>query len=264
MRCIARSSRVLVLCVVLGAGTSACSLERASIAGQPNGGPGPVDASGDRDASVALDGGERVVDAALTDAAARDDAAAPGDAGTDPPIDAALAEAGTDAGAPDAGGPCSPGAPERCDGRDEDCDDLVDEGSGDCGCDRVLGAQGRSYLFCTATRTYDDARAFCAARGYDLVVIDDEDENAFVRAEQRTRGSDFYIGLDDRGAERTFVWVDGRTAWRNGTSELFTAWAGGQPDDFFGEDCVQMRENGRWNDVDCGDGFRHVCESALP
>ncbi|UJR83821.1 C-type lectin domain-containing protein [Sandaracinus amylolyticus] len=232
------------------------------MAGEPNGGPNDADPNGDLDAALALDGGEHPADGGSVE-----DAGAPEDAGRDEPIDAALADAGPDldGGPGDAGVvPCAPGMPERCDGRDQDCDDLVDEGAGDCGCDRVLGARGRSYLFCTTHRNYVDARAFCAARGYDLVVIDDADENAFVRTEQRTRGNDFLIGLDDRDTERTFVWVDRRTAWRNGTSELFATWASGQPDDFLGEDCVQMRDNGRWNDVDCGDAFRHVCESALP
>lgn len=237
-----------------------CSLDRAGI-GATDQGPVAVDASSEggtapSDAGTELDAGAPDADAGPLDGGELD--AGPWDAG---PPDAGPPDAGPpDAGPPDA---CA-GRVEACDGRDEDCDGRVDEDAGDCGCDRVLRADGRSYLFCTEHRDYDGARAFCTERGYDLVVIDDADENAFVRAEQGSRGNDFLLGLDDRAEERTFVWVDGRVAWRDGTTVTYANWRGSQPDDFFGEDCVEMQASGQWNDVDCGDARRHVCESPAP
>lgn len=103
---------------------------------------------------------------------------------------------------------------------------------------------------------FADAEEACVADEAYLVVIEDADENAWVRGLQ---GGEQWIGLDDRGDN------EGEYRWANGV-ELergvdYENWATGEPNNAWGaEDCIQMLGNGEWNDSDCGDSLRYVCE----
>ena len=72
-------------------------------------------------------------------------------------------------------------------------------------------------------------------------------------------GDGFWIGLDDRAEEGAFVWADGTPLEAGDVS-----WDGGQPDDYFGEDCVALWPWVAWNDYPCegGAALPFVCESA--
>jgi hypothetical protein len=147
-----------------------------------------------------------------------------------------------------------PGFGEVCDGLDNDCNGAVDEHP-DCDCERVFRGP-RPYLFCPTTRAYDGAASRCERYGTGLVAIDTAAENDWIKAELRRRGrDDWWIGLTDRGDENVWRWSDGREA-------EFRDFARRQPDDYFGEDCVEMwaAEDLRWNDNDCGSFERGICE----
>ncbi len=125
---------------------------------------------------------------------------------------------------------------------------------------------GRRYLFCTDSVTWDDARSRCQAVGRDLVIIDDAEENAFVAAQISAPS---WIGLSDRDAEGSFVWLvpGGDT---RGAAPSYTRWAATKPDNCLGgvfgqQDCTRISANGTWDDSDCAGGctegtFAFVCE----
>lgn len=70
---------------------------------------------------------------------------------------------------------------------------------------------GHAYWFCESPRTFSQARNRCQAVDADLVVIDDEQENDFVRSHIRT---DSFIGLSDADQEGIWRWVaDDRLGW---------------------------------------------------
>ncbi|RLB45834.1 MAG: hypothetical protein DRJ42_29090, partial [Deltaproteobacteria bacterium] len=65
-----------------------------------------------------------------------------------------------------------PGAAERCDGADNDCDGSRDEG-GVCPCPTATHG-GHTYFFCVATVNWYDARTACRAQtNYDLAILED-------------------------------------------------------------------------------------------
>ena len=68
---------------------------------------------------------------------------------------------------------------------------------------------------------------------------------------------DWWLGLNDREQEGTFVWV--------ATDEelTYSNWAPGEPNDLLGEDCVSMDDSpaGEWNDASCSNTERYVCEA---
>lgn len=249
----------LLLVSVLAPG---CGLDTSAVV--------PIDAStldsstGDSSTDAAVDsrvdGGrdDAGTDGAVLDAAM--DGALP-DGG---PTDSGLVDGGPgDSGAPDTGPGCI-ATPETCDGADEDCDGVIDNGTcTDC----TRGTAGAStYLWCGATeRSFDDAVRDCASRGYQLVVIESAAENAAVAA-LAAGGPDAWIGLSDAAAEGTWVWVDGQLAESGGVAMMYVNWRAGEPANGDGDDCAELDpgDGGRWNDVGCGGTRPILCEVAAP
>jgi hypothetical protein len=159
-------------------------------------------------------------------------------------------------------GSVSPAATEECNGIDDDCDGTLDNAA-DCPCTLQMRA-GHSYLFCAYRSDWDDARTSCMEwDNFRLVTIDDADEQTWVydRAYEIHTWYWWWIGYNDRSVEDSFEWDDGSTS-------SFDFWAGGQPDDAYGEDCVHMYDwSGRWNDLDCdidrywSTNIYYICES---
>jgi len=114
---------------------------------------------------------------------------------------------------------------------------------------------GHDYWFCNKSGDWGTARAACIILGTDLAVIGDDAENGFVHTSALSlTKSDVLIGHTDSKDEGQWLGVDGKAK--------YTHWDDWQPDNWFGEDCAVMRDNGKWNDVDCGDDFDwFVCES---
>ena len=67
----------------------------------------------------------------------------------------------------------------------------------------------RCYAFQGTKKTWADARTHCQglATGYNLVVINDENEQEFLGGEI-SPGIDYWIGLQEGNAVHTYVWVD--------------------------------------------------------
>lgn len=145
---------------------------------------------------------------------------------------------------------------EDCNGRDDDCSGVADDGEGICPCP-VVGAPGdplHPYLFCGDRQLHWEwARWVCQTAGYDLVVVEDEGEGGFLRAEAEARGGLWWLGLTDLDDEGSFVWVDG-------TPVGYDGWQDGEPNNlFFVEHCAVLDGTG-WNDSDCLAGARFICE----
>ena len=93
------------------------------------------------------------------------------------------------------------GAPESCDGQDNDCQagTWVDEGA-DCGTGTspaIDPSSGHVYLPVSTRLTWGGAATFCAARGYHLAWISDGVEAAFLQAlyTQQTGQTGMWVGL---------------------------------------------------------------------
>lgn len=102
-----------------------------------------------------------------------------------------------------------------------------------------------------------EAENDCEARGGHLAVIDDATENAALT--EWAGGDTPWIGLSDIVEEGEFRWVLDQPLG-------YTNWNGGEPNDggdWGDEGCVELRSDGKWNDIGCGDWNHYVCEYDL-
>lgn len=65
-----------------------------------------------------------------------------------------------------------------------------------------------------------------------------------------------WIGASDQDREGLFQWV-------NNNSLAYTPWFPGEPNDEGNEDCVQLCNNGQWNDESCSVTDNALCEKEL-
>ncbi len=146
------------------------------------------------------------------------------------------------------------GAPEICnDGIDQDCNGTVDDGY-DCPDCKELFRGTHRYLVCPVKRPYDEAAPHCAEAGSAMVIINNAAENEWLRQQVANLGvSNPWIGLNDIGTEGLFLWTDG-------TVPTYTNWNSGEPNNAGNEDCAQLLNTGKWNDLQCATAQSILCE----
>ncbi|XP_068994686.1 asialoglycoprotein receptor-like 1 [Embiotoca jacksoni] len=124
--------------------------------------------------------------------------------------------------------------------------------------------QGGCYLLSTNTVTWHQAEEHCKTQGGHLAVLNNVEKLDYISKIVEIRYS-YWIGLVERQHEGHWSWVDGTDFNSNPTF-----WDKGQPDDWDyrenGEDCGQIhdsdrRKRKRWNDADCDQLFRYICET---
>ena len=114
-----------------------------------------------------------------------------------------------------------------------------------------------AYAVSNETRSWDDAEKACESMGGHLVIIDDAEENAYIRdiANESGNGGYVAIGYTDRDNE-------GRWKWVAPTDSTFEGWHSGEPNDGIGynaQDHAYMYSDGTWDDG--WEGFHYyVCE----
>lgn len=152
-----------------------------------------------------------------------------------------------------------PGATERCNRRDDDCDDAIDEtrlpGEGCAPCERRM-LRGAPYLLCPNAVSWTEARDSCADSGRALVKVEGPELDQALRdAMASLAAPQFWIGLEDMDGVG-FQWVDGDPL---GAYQPFIL---GDPDDMPPR-CVRSVQDADpqgWRDRRCSDPFPFVCE----
>ncbi|XP_039602989.1 C-type lectin domain family 10 member A-like isoform X2 [Polypterus senegalus] len=119
--------------------------------------------------------------------------------------------------------------------------------------------QTSCYYFSLAQKCWKDSRELCLYMNSDLVVINSQSENDFIKGKHNN--DIFWIGLTDETITNTWEWVDGTDYESN-----FKSWSPGQPDNWTGhgmkggEDCGGHLVTGLWNDDHCDRLYNFVCE----
>jgi hypothetical protein len=148
-----------------------------------------------------------------------------------------------------------PGAEERCDAQDDDCDGSFDEGA----CPGEVGTEDTSawLLDASAELPWEEAQLACLELGWQLATpADDEQQEGLWRYAQPLEHV-FWLGLSDREVEGQWVWIDGADV-------AYGNWDYGEPNDYgyYGEDCAAIRGTGAWDDRHCEEAYGLACERA--
>lgn len=167
-----------------------------------------------------------------------------------------------------ASGPFRACGTEVCNGEDDDCDGLIDDGEV-CGGDTAFQFAGHLYYVAiedTAATDFDTARTRCQAHGadVDLATVESDDENAALYEIANVGGtiSGLWIGLSRAADATDFVSVDGDvptyTHWWTRTSD---------PEPNFpasSRACVRRwgDQSSFWLDEGCNLAQSHICERA--
>ncbi|XP_053385475.1 C-type lectin domain family 10 member A-like isoform X1 [Mercenaria mercenaria] len=119
-----------------------------------------------------------------------------------------------------------------------------------CCSDRWTAFQGSCYLFAHGGKlSFYEAEHYCNQHGGNLVHIDNEAENLFIKDYLRSIKADHtWIGLTDEGSEGLWEWYDTHT------SPSFTDSYPGEPNALEGDEdcvCVDAWHDYRW--------FGHLC-----
>jgi hypothetical protein len=185
-----------------------------------------------------------------------------------------VGEAGADGAA---GAGCVPRT-ERCNGHDDNCDDIVDElacnstinGTTGCSGFVVASRPDHGYMLCTTSRKdWTHASDACTAQDMRLAWLDSAAENSEVskKLDALSSETEVLFGATDAANEGVWRWFGGAQFWQgdeNGESVggLFNNWAAGTPNnDNNGEDCVVLNPmTGFWGDRVCSATYAYVCE----
>lgn len=114
------------------------------------------------------------------------------------------------------------------------------------------------YRVVASRATWTEAQIACEVDGGRLAVIDSVAEQVWLASQAKEAlplgGKHGWLGLSDHRVEGTFVWLDG-------SAVTASSWETSEPNDQNGyEDCVEITEDGTWNDIRCVLTFSSVCE----
>ncbi|KAK9968255.1 hypothetical protein ABG768_002589 [Culter alburnus] len=123
--------------------------------------------------------------------------------------------------------------------------------------------QSSFYYMPNETNNWNKSRGDCTGRGADLVIINNKEEQDFVK--NMSGAAVVWIGLTDSDVENTWKWVDGS----NMTSKF---WASGEPGGGRTENCVMTAAMliltnypilVGWLDEACNKPHQWICEKSM-
>nr|KAF6307711.1 C-type lectin domain family 4 member F [Myotis myotis] len=120
---------------------------------------------------------------------------------------------------------------------------------------------GDMYYFSHVKKSWQEAEKSCVSQGAHLASVTSAEEQAYLT--EFTRSSNYWIGLNDRGTEGSWRWIDG-TPFNYARSRVF--WNDNQPDNWQhgngqDEDCVHVQQ--KWNDNNCNALYQWICKKPL-
>ncbi|XP_067248855.1 asialoglycoprotein receptor 1-like [Chanodichthys erythropterus] len=113
--------------------------------------------------------------------------------------------------------------------------------------------QSSLYSFSSEVKNWTESRRYCTERGADLIIINNREEQEFVK--KISGGTGVWIGLTDSVVEGRWKWVDGSTL-----NSGF--WETGEPSGSTRENCALLHPSG-WHDYPCNDAFKRICEKNI-
>ncbi|XP_077323363.1 pulmonary surfactant-associated protein D-like [Lithobates pipiens] len=105
---------------------------------------------------------------------------------------------------------------------------------------------------------FNDARERCTKAGGQMASPRNAEENEAILSVTNQYGVSSYLGINELEELGTYRYPGGEAI-------SFTNWNFGEPNNFEGrqENCVEMQNTGRWNDIVCASTRLIICEFAI-
>nr|XP_011440035.2 perlucin-like protein [Crassostrea gigas] len=115
------------------------------------------------------------------------------------------------------------------------------------------------YLLGLEAATWNNAQLDCSVRGAKLVEIESPEEDVYIRTLANNLTETVWLGGTDVAEEGKWVWQS------TGTIFSYSAWNGGQPNNYQNQDCLCLyRPYGlTWCDESCAASYQYICEREL-
>ncbi|XP_016018525.2 CD209 antigen-like protein 2 isoform X1 [Rousettus aegyptiacus] len=112
--------------------------------------------------------------------------------------------------------------------------------------------QGSCYMFSKTQSTWKASVSACEDMRAQLVIINNTEEQKFLKSWDAKNNKRAWIGLSDQNNEGSWKWVDD-------TPLRLSFWKEGEPNNIGDEDCVELNGDG-WNDSICNADYFWICE----
>ncbi|XP_077310053.1 collectin-43-like [Lithobates pipiens] len=118
----------------------------------------------------------------------------------------------------------------------------------------VARSGNKFYIINAVKVTYSEARTSCANRGGQLAVPRTPEENQAILSLRKQVNQHTFMGINDLEKEGDFRDLSGEAI-------KYFNWRAGEPNNLGGkEHCVEIWDDGRWNDENCSSKRFFVCE----
>uniref|UniRef100_A0A8C1TAZ0 C-type lectin domain-containing protein n=1 Tax=Cyprinus carpio TaxID=7962 RepID=A0A8C1TAZ0_CYPCA len=115
--------------------------------------------------------------------------------------------------------------------------------------------QSSLYFISSEMKSWTESRRYCRERAADLIIINNTEEQDFVKIISGTSDS-FWIGLTDIEVEGRWKWVDGSTL----TSGF---WGSTEPNGRANEEDCALNHLPGWADYPCDYMSKWICEKSV-
>ncbi|XP_077323752.1 pulmonary surfactant-associated protein A-like [Lithobates pipiens] len=118
----------------------------------------------------------------------------------------------------------------------------------------IARSRNKNYILNRFEVTYDEAKTICASGGGQLAVPRTQEENQAIFSLRKKVQMHTFMGINDLQYEGDFRDLSGQVI-------RYFNWRAGEPNNLRNnEDCVEMWDDGRWNDENCASKRFFICE----
>ncbi|XP_077323753.1 pulmonary surfactant-associated protein A-like [Lithobates pipiens] len=118
----------------------------------------------------------------------------------------------------------------------------------------IARSRNKNYIMNRFEVTYDEAKTICASGGGQLAVPRTQEENQAIFSLRKKVQTHTFMGINDLQHEGDFRDLSGQVI-------TYFNWHAGEPNNLRNnEDCVEMWDDGGWNDENCASKRFFICE----
>merc|ERR1740117_2222713 len=118
----------------------------------------------------------------------------------------------------------------------------------------ALSVSAGTFVLSKTAASVKDANARCQKMGMKLAHPDKKQNAELAKMLKKANVGAAWIGLNDQKKEGSWKWMG------VAKGNKFLSWNKGEPNNYNTEDCVEMYQSGKWNDLKCATKRPFFCQ----